>query len=152
MPDPDGGRQSPADCFDMVQEAWRIATRFMTPVIVLTDGYLANGSEPWQIPDAGQPDADRSANILAAPSNGDAFHPYERDERLARPWALPGTPGLMHRIGGLEKQDVTGNVNYEPENHQHMVNHARPQSGWHRPGYSASKRCERPGDRQACWC
>jgi 2-oxoglutarate ferredoxin oxidoreductase subunit alpha len=116
--------RSPADCFDVVQEAWRIATRFMTPVMVLTDGYIANGSEPWKIPEVGSlgpipvkhPDAPVAGN-----GNGE-FHPYARDERLARPWAIPGTPGLMHRIGGLEKQDITGNVNYEPENHQHMVN------------------------------
>jgi 2-oxoglutarate ferredoxin oxidoreductase subunit alpha len=112
--------RSPADCFDVVQEAWRIAVRFMTPVMVLTDGYLANGSEPWRIPDA----ASMPPIEIKHPGpseNGHVFHPYERDERLARPWALPGTPGLMHRIGGLEKQDVTGNVNYEPDNHQHMV-------------------------------
>ncbi len=113
--------RSPADCFDVMQEAWRIAVRFMTPVMVLTDGYIANGSEPWRIPDA----ASMPAIEVKHPGplhNGDVFHPYERDERLARPWALPGTPGLMHRIGGLEKQDITGNVNYEPDNHQHMVN------------------------------
>jgi 2-oxoglutarate ferredoxin oxidoreductase subunit alpha len=125
--------KSPADCFDTVQEAWRIATRFMTPVMLLTDGYIANGSEPWLIPDA----KSLEPIVIQHPkgiANGDhqheqglnghaseAFLPYKRDERLARPWALPGTPGLMHRIGGLEKQDVTGNVNYEPENHQHMV-------------------------------
>ena len=113
--------RSPADCFDVVQEAWRIAVRFMTPVMVLTDGYLANGSEPWRIPDvASMPPIE--VKHPTAGHNGDVFHPYERDERLSRPWALPGTPGLMHRIGGLEKQDITGNVNYEPENHQHMVN------------------------------
>jgi 2-oxoglutarate/2-oxoacid ferredoxin oxidoreductase subunit alpha len=113
--------RSPADCFDVVQEAWRIAVRFMTPVMVLTDGYIANGSEPWRIPEV---DSMPPIEVKhPGPSdNGDVFHPYERDERLARPWALPGTPGLMHRIGGLEKQDITGNVNYEPDNHQHMVN------------------------------
>ncbi len=113
--------RSPADCFDVVQEAWRIAVRFMTPVMVLTDGYIANGSEPWRIPDvASMPPIE--VKHPKPGDNGDVFHPYERDERLSRPWALPGTPGLMHRIGGLEKQDITGNVNYEPENHQHMVN------------------------------
>ena len=113
--------RSPADCFDVVQEAWRIAVRFMTPVMVLTDGYIANGSEPWRIPDvASMPPIE--VQHPGPSHNGDVFHPYERDERLARPWAVPGTPGLMHRIGGLEKQDITGNVNYEPENHQHMVN------------------------------
>ncbi|MBL9124431.1 MAG: 2-oxoacid:acceptor oxidoreductase subunit alpha [Planctomycetaceae bacterium] len=112
--------RSPADCFDVVQEAWRIATRFMTPVMILSDGYLANGSEPWRLPavDSLEP---IPVTHPAAPTNGEVFHPYARDERLARPWALPGTPGLMHRIGGLEKQDITGNVNYEPENHQKMV-------------------------------
>jgi 2-oxoglutarate ferredoxin oxidoreductase subunit alpha len=113
--------RSPADCFDAAQEAWRIATRFMTPVFLLTDGYIANGAEPWQVPEI------ESLPLITVKhprgsENGDVFHPYARDERLARPWALPGTPGLMHRIGGLEKQDITGNVNYEPENHQHMVN------------------------------
>jgi 2-oxoglutarate ferredoxin oxidoreductase subunit alpha len=113
--------RSPADCFDVVQEAWRIAVRFMTPVMVLTDGYIANGSEPWKIPDvSSMPPIE--VKHPGPGHNGDVFHPYERDERLARPWALPGTPGLMHRIGGLEKQDITGNVNYEPDNHQHMVN------------------------------
>ena len=113
--------RSPADCFDVVQEAWRIAVRFMTPVMVLTDGYLANGSEPWRIPEfKSMPPIE--VKHPGPGHNGNVFHPYERDERLARPWALPGTPGLMHRIGGLEKQDITGNVNYEPENHQHMIN------------------------------
>ena len=112
---------SPADCFDVAQEAWRLAVRYMTPVILLTDGYIANGSEPWRIPKY----ADLSKIDVKHPgprSNGDAFLPYERNERLARPWALPGTPGLEHRIGGLEKQDITGNVSYDPANHQHMVN------------------------------
>jgi 2-oxoglutarate ferredoxin oxidoreductase subunit alpha len=111
----------PADCFDVAQEAWRLAVRYMTPVLLLTDGYIANGSEPWRIPDA----STLSRFEIRHPGpreNGEAFMPYQRDERLARPWALPGTPGLEHRIGGLEKQDVTGNVNYEPANHQHMVN------------------------------
>ena len=112
--------RGPADCFDVVQEAWRIAVRFMTPVFVLSDGYIANGSEPWPIPDPSQ----LEPIVVDHPgpqSNGHAFRAYQRNERLARPWALPGTPGLMHRIGGLEKQDVTGNVNYEPGNHEHMV-------------------------------
>ena len=113
--------QSPADCFEVVQEAWRIATRFMTPVMILTDGYLANGSEPWRIPQVKSMPPIEVKHAKPG-HNGDVFHPYARDERLARPWALPGTPGLMHRIGGLEKQDITGNVNYEPENHEHMVN------------------------------
>ncbi|HEY4235001.1 MAG TPA: 2-oxoacid:acceptor oxidoreductase subunit alpha [Lacipirellulaceae bacterium] len=110
----------PADCFDVAQEAWRIAVRYMTPVMLLTDGYIANGSEPWRIPDiASLPKID--VRHPGPPANGEAFMPYARDERLARPWAVPGTPGLEHRIGGLEKQDITGNVNYEPANHQHMT-------------------------------
>jgi 2-oxoglutarate ferredoxin oxidoreductase subunit alpha len=113
--------RSPADCFNVVQEAWRIAVRYMTPVFVLSDGYLANGSEPWLIPNIAsfEPIPIKRPTGL---SNGHPFMPYARDERLARPWAVPGTPGLMHRVGGLEKQDVTGNVNYEAANHQHMVN------------------------------
>jgi 2-oxoglutarate ferredoxin oxidoreductase subunit alpha len=113
--------KSPADCFDVAQEAWRISTRFMTPVMVLSDGYIANGSEPWLLPDVTKlPKIEvKHPGPLEA---GDKFLPYKRDELLSRPWALPGTPGLMHRIGGLEKQDITGNVNYEPENHQHMIN------------------------------
>jgi 2-oxoglutarate ferredoxin oxidoreductase subunit alpha len=113
--------RSPADCFYAAFDAWRIATRYMTPVFLLTDGYIANGAEPWAVPEV-----EALPQIVVkhpqAPDNGHAFMPYARDERLARPWALPGTPGLMHRIGGLEKQDITGNVNYEAENHQHMVN------------------------------
>jgi 2-oxoglutarate/2-oxoacid ferredoxin oxidoreductase subunit alpha len=112
--------RSPADCFDAAQEAWRIATRFMTPVFLLSDGYIANGAEPWQVPDIDSLPLITVKHPQGS-ENGDVFHPYARDERLARPWALPGTPGLLHRIGGLEKQDVTGNVNYEAENHQHMV-------------------------------
>jgi len=113
--------RSPADCFDVAQEAWRIATRFMTPVVLLTDGYIANGSEPWRIPNlADLPKIE--VTHPAAQQNGDGFLPYERDEHLSRPWAVPGTKGLAHRIGGLEKQDGTGNVSYDPANHQHMIN------------------------------
>jgi 2-oxoglutarate ferredoxin oxidoreductase subunit alpha len=113
--------RSPADCFDVAQEAWRLATRYMTPVMMLTDGYIANGSEPWRVIDMKTlpPMEVKHPEPVA---EGETFYPYARDERLARPWAVPGTPGLMHRIGGLEKQDITGNVNYEPANHQHMVN------------------------------
>ena len=112
--------RSPADCFDVAQEAWRVAARFMIPVILLSDGYIANGAEPWRIPDFN----DLEPIPVSHPSgseNGEAFLPYERDEMLARPWALPGTPGLMHRVGGLEKDDITGNVSYDPNNHQHMT-------------------------------
>jgi 2-oxoglutarate ferredoxin oxidoreductase subunit alpha len=108
---------SPADCFDMALEAFRIATEFMTPVIVLTDGYLGNGAEPWRIPDIESlPRFD-----VRHPTAGEDFEPYQRDERLVRPWAIPGTAGLEHRIGGLEKQDITGDVSYDPENHERMV-------------------------------
>ncbi len=112
--------RSPGDCFDTAIEAWRIATQFMTPVFVLSDGYVANGAEPWRIPDV-KTLAPIAVTHPAGAENGTPYRPYQRDEKLARPWALPGTPGLMHRIGGLEKEDVTGNVNYEPGNHQHMV-------------------------------
>ncbi|WP_425395788.1 2-oxoacid:acceptor oxidoreductase subunit alpha [Aeoliella sp.] len=112
---------SPADCFDTAQEAWRIAVEHMLPVMLLTDGYIANGSEPWRLPEISslKPTKVEYAKPL---SNGDTFLPYERDEKLARPWARPGTPTLMHRVGGLEKQDLTGNVSYDPANHQHMIN------------------------------
>ncbi len=113
--------RSPADCFDVVHEAWRIATRYMTPVMLLSDGYIANGAEPWKIPDVETLPSWKVSHPIA-PSNGHEFLPYERNERLSRPWAIPGTPGLMHRIGGLEKQDITGNVCYDADNHQHMVN------------------------------
>ena len=113
--------RSPSNCFDTAFEAARIALKYRTPVIVLTDGYLANGAEPWRLPDV---DAlpDIGVPFADAPNHDGEFWPYLRDpETLARPWAIPGTPGLMHRIGGLEKEDGTGNVNYDPENHEHMV-------------------------------
>jgi len=111
---------SPADCFYAAFDAWRIAVKHMTPVMLLTDGYIANGAEPWKVPDV---DALPRFEVKHPQAEGDGpFRPYARDEWLARPWAIPGTPGLMHRIGGLEKQDITGNVNYEPGNHEHMVN------------------------------
>jgi 2-oxoglutarate ferredoxin oxidoreductase subunit alpha len=113
--------KSPSDCFDVAQEAWRISTRFMTPVMILSDGYIANGSEPWLIPDISKLPKIEIKHPGPIES-GEKFLPYKRDDLLSRPWALPGTKGLMHRIGGLEKQDITGNVNYEPENHQHMIN------------------------------
>jgi 2-oxoglutarate ferredoxin oxidoreductase subunit alpha len=93
----------------------------MTPVMLLSDGYIANGSEPWLIPDINKYEKIKIEHPGPL-NNGDKYLPYKRDELLARPWAIPGTPTLQHRIGGLEKQDITGNVNYEPANHQHMVN------------------------------
>jgi 2-oxoglutarate ferredoxin oxidoreductase subunit alpha len=116
---------SPGDCFYVAQEAWRIATRFMLPVMVLTDGYIANGSEPWRIPEISE--LPKIEITHPGPlSNGDEFLPYERDERLSRPWAIPGTAGLEHRIGGLEKANITGNVSYDPINHEKMC-HLRAQ-------------------------
>ncbi|NDQ57575.1 MAG: 2-oxoacid:acceptor oxidoreductase subunit alpha [Acidipila sp.] len=109
---------TPADCFWVALEASRIALKYMVPVILLSDGYLANGAEPWRIP--------KAEEIPAIPvtfaTDPATYLPYKRDpQTLARPWALPGTPGLEHRVGGLEKQDVTGNINYEPLNHENMV-------------------------------
>ena len=109
---------TPADCFWVAIEACRIAVKYMVPVIILSDGYLANGAEPWRIPELS--DIPDFPVKFATDPNG--FLPYRRDPRtLARPWAVPGTPGLEHRIGGLEKQDPTGNINYEPLNHENMV-------------------------------
>jgi 2-oxoglutarate ferredoxin oxidoreductase subunit alpha len=109
---------TPAGCFDAAYEAVRIAVKYMTPVILLSDGYIANGAEPWLIPSVGSlPEI--PVNFR---TNPDGFQPYLRDEKtLARPWAIPGTPGLEHRIGGLEKENITGNVSYDPENHELMV-------------------------------
>ncbi len=112
--------KSPADCFDVAYEAVKIATKFMVPVLVLSDIYLANGAEPWKIPNA---DALPKINIEHA-KEGEEYSPYKRSkDTLARKWALPGTPGLEHRLGGLEKEDMTGNVSYDPENHQKMTNY-----------------------------
>ena len=118
--------QTPADCFDAALEAVRIATTYRTPVFLLSDGYLANGSEPWRIPEvADLPDL--TVELASKPNGTDAkgeetFHPYLRDpDTLARPWAVPGTPGLEHRIGGIEKADITGNISYDPDNHDTMT-------------------------------
>ncbi len=112
---------TPSGCFDAAIEAARIAVKYRTPVFLLSDAYLANGSEPWLIPDVSTlPTID--AGFASGLNDGDRFLPYRRDaETLARPWAIPGTPGLEHRIGGLEKEDETGNVSYDPENHDRMV-------------------------------
>lgn len=111
--------KTPGDCFWSIIESLRIATTFMTPVILLTDGYIANGAEPWMVPTADDIEP-ITIDFATAPNAEDEFHPYLRDEKLARPWAKPGTAGLEHRIGGLEKKDGTGNVEYSPTNHQHM--------------------------------
>ncbi|MBO2451383.1 2-oxoacid:acceptor oxidoreductase subunit alpha [Actinomadura barringtoniae] len=111
--------QSPSDCFDAALEAARIAVTYRTPVILLSDGYLANGSEPWQLPDV---DALPKIDPNFAAADDEDFQPFRRDpETLARPWAVPGTPGLEHRIGGLEKADGSGNISYDPANHDKMV-------------------------------
>jgi 2-oxoglutarate ferredoxin oxidoreductase subunit alpha len=109
---------TPADCFTAALEAARIAVRYRTPVILLSDTFIANSSEPWAIPDVD--DLPRIDPNFARP-NGPDFLPYSRDERLARPWAVPGTPGLVHRIGGLERQDGTGNISYDAANHELMT-------------------------------
>lgn len=113
--------QSPADCFRTAIEAWQIATKYMVPVMILSDGYIANGAEPWRIPDVATLPKIEISHPEGRPADGEAFLPYKRNEDLARPWAIPGTEGLMHRVGGLEKEDGTGNVSYDPDNHQHMV-------------------------------
>ncbi len=115
---------SPADCFNMIFEAVRLAVTFMTPVFFLSDGYLANGAEPWMIPKIDSLPQIVVKHPTEPNGNGNgqqAFLPYKRDARLVRQWAIPGTAGLEHRIGGLEKEDVTGNVSYDPLNHEHMV-------------------------------
>ncbi|MBU6159304.1 MAG: 2-oxoglutarate ferredoxin oxidoreductase subunit alpha, partial [Bacteroidetes bacterium] len=112
---------TPSDCFDVTLEACRIAIQHMTPVLLLSDGYIANGAEPWRFPQA-ENLPEIKVNFKRELEEGETkLMPYKRDEKLVRPWAIPGTPGLEHRIGGLEKQDITGNVSYDPDNHQHMV-------------------------------
>jgi 2-oxoglutarate ferredoxin oxidoreductase subunit alpha len=111
---------TPAQCFDAAIEAARIAIKYRTPVILLSDTFLGNSSEPWLIPDVDSlPEID--PDFAATPNAKDGFQPYLRNEILARPWAIPGTPGLEHRIGGLEKEDVTGNISYDPANHERMT-------------------------------
>ena len=113
---------SPTDCFDTIYEAARIAVEFMTPVTFLSDGYIANGAEPWRFP---QTEDLKGFKINLATSKDvtdNKYYPYMRDERLVRKWALPGTPGLENRIGGIEKEDITGNISYDPKNHEKMVN------------------------------
>ncbi len=112
---------TPADCFDAVYEAVRISVQHMTPVIFLSDGYIANGAEPWKFPKSEELPPIEVKFKTELGDQEDEFQPYMRDAKLARPWAIPGTPGLEHRIGGLEKQNITGNISYEPENHQLMV-------------------------------
>ena len=118
--------RTPADCFAAAMDAVRIATTYRTPVFLLSDGYLANGSEPWSVPEVTEL-PDLAVEFASEPNDTDAagapvFHPFLRDEQtLARPWAVPGTAGLEHRIGGIEKADVTGNISYDPDNHDRMT-------------------------------
>jgi 2-oxoglutarate ferredoxin oxidoreductase subunit alpha len=112
---------TPSDCFEAVYEAVRIAVEHMTPVIFLSDGYIANGAEPWKFPTSEQLPPIHAKFKTDLGHGETKFQPYQRDEKLVRPWAVPGTPGLEHRIGGLEKENITGNVSYDPENHQLMV-------------------------------
>jgi len=110
---------TPADAFDAAIEAVRIAVQYMTPVVLLSDGYIANGSEPWRLPKIEDLQPFPAHFLEEAPPGG--FLPYARDEHLARPWVKPGTPHLEHRVGGLEKAHLTGNISYDPENHEFMV-------------------------------
>ncbi len=112
---------SPSDCFDVAYEACRIALNHMTPVILLSDGYIANGSEPWKFPSSKDLQPIEVTFKTALSEGEDTFLPYKRDEKLVRPWAIPGTPGFEHRIGGLEKQNLTGAVSYDADNHQLMI-------------------------------
>jgi 2-oxoglutarate ferredoxin oxidoreductase subunit alpha len=109
--------QSPSDCFYMAVEASRLALKYMTPVILLTDGYIANGTEPWRVPKS----SELPSFEVKFRTEKEGFAPYLRDSNLSRPWAKPGTPGLEHRIGGLEKANISGNVSYDPDNHDRMV-------------------------------
>ena len=114
---------TPGDCFTTAIEAVRLAVKYRTPVIILSDGYLANGSEPWRVPDVSElPDLSTEFSFAVADAEGGAFQPFKRDPRtLARPWAIPGTKGLEHRIGGIEKADGSGTISYDPDNHDKMV-------------------------------
>ena len=114
--------RTPSDCFDAVFEAVRISIKHMTPVIFLSDGYIANGAEPWRFPKTEDLPEIKVNFKKGLDDDEPTFLPYKRDEKLVRAWAIPGVAGLEHRIGGLEKQNITGNVNYEPENHQLMIN------------------------------
>ncbi|MBK5272804.1 MAG: 2-oxoacid:acceptor oxidoreductase subunit alpha, partial [Bacteroidia bacterium] len=112
---------TPSDCFEAVYEAVRIAVQHMTPVIFLSDGYIANGAEPWKFPVSADLPSIKVNFKKGLDEGEEKLQPYKRDEKLVRSWAIPGTPGLEHRIGGIEKEDVTGNISYDPDNHQHMV-------------------------------
>lgn len=112
---------TPSDCFYAVYEAVRVAVQHMTPVILLSDGYIANGAEPWRFPQSADLEPIKVSKKTGLDEGENTFQPYKRDEKLVRPWAVPGTAGLEHRIGGLEKQNITGAVSYDPDNHQQMI-------------------------------
>ena len=112
---------TPSDCFDVAYEAVRISVQHMTPVIILSDGFIANGAEPWQFPKSADLAPIEVKFKTKLDEGEEKFQPYQRDDKLVRPWAVPGTPGFEHRIGGLEKQDITGNISYDADNHQFMV-------------------------------
>ncbi len=112
---------TPSDCFDMAFEACRLAIEFMTPVFFLSDGYIANGAEPWKFPAASDLPEFKVSFAKNELKEGEKFLPYKRNEKLARPWAIPGTKGLEHRVGGIEKENETGNISYDPDNHELMV-------------------------------
>ena len=112
---------TPSDCFSAVYEAIRISVQHMTPVIFLSDGFIANGSEPWKYPQSEDLPKIEAKFKTELGDHEEKFQPYLRDEKLVRPWAIPGTVGLEHRVGGLEKQNITGNISYDPDNHQLMV-------------------------------
>ena len=146
--------RSPADCFAAALDAARIAVTYRTPVILLSDGSLANGSEPWRVPDARTCPTDRPgfATEPNAPDGYGEFWPYLRDpDTLARPWAVPGTPGLEHRIGGLEKADGTGDISYEPANHDSWCRTRAAQDRRHR-GASRPSRSTTPTGDARCSC
>ena len=133
---------TPGECFTLAIEAWRIALKYMTPVAYLSDAFIANGAEPWLMPASRTCRTSRSPT----PSSGEGpFLPYLRDpETLARPWAVPGTPGLEHRIGGLEKADGLGNVSYDPDNHHRMSLLPRREGRRDREGHPAARGVRRP--------
>ena len=133
--------RSPADAFDCAIEACRIAVQYMTPVMLLTDGYIANAAEPWKVPDMARlRSPSRSHFHDEPPAEGEAVNPYARDDKLARVWIKPGTPGLMHRIGGIEKNVGTGHIDYAPENHQAMTDIRADKVLGHRRSPSPSRR------------
>ncbi len=139
--------QTPGDCFAIAFEAVRLAVKYMVPVMVLSDGYLANGSEPWLIPEVSK--LPELKPVFRTDPNG--FQPYARDPKtLARPWVRPGTPGLEHRIGGIEKADGTGHISYEPDNHDKMVRLRAEKVLKVAAGHSAP-RGERRGVGRRCW-